>query len=801
MSDAAPEWAPAAEARTGWRRADDALNYLRAVHATLSDLHDSLTRNTPSDAGVEDALAAVDRLETLDSAALAFLTEPVMPEDRTFAGEFRTGRAVTPGADAVATALSGYAGGGEFGPVQTSLLDVLDQPQGSMAIDTTTLHQLVVLFGLAVEAAIRYRESQEDALQTALEEAYDAVDEPLPSMDDQPLALLPVRLETRFVDGSGGTEGRLRELLVRVYPDQIHTDTHEAELTRKEVVWGQNFWATLWFAKHETLGYVGDDPTSQYLESRLPNARLRERVAGIDPSRFSDDAAKRYAELKERAWQQLLDRFDRERAAYVVHALEPTDEDLAHDLLTEPKPAWGIALGDGSGDEEDEEFDLSDSIGADADLPDEGGGAGVGSGIVDSEVPEVGPDFAGPTYPDLQMELPPIEFPEVPRRPESWTKQARARLLPDRWIAVAEWEDHTGETQRTAVASDAVREPLPVGPSAESVAADELDEASRTDTVAPDGNEWMVDFQEAEDAGMALRVPLDGLAGFDPKRGFDRVSVVGVRASEEATETPDALADLLAAHHYTDGLEFLPQGTPTNNHDGSAGNGENGPSGLSVECVPPLIETGDRTDGDLLARALSIDPDEGEDHVFANVANADGTEQRDARHANSALWPATLGYSLEHLFVDNEVAGNPSLWDGIDALSGSAPGGATSPDRERLEESTLWLDAYRRHFVRYVRARGPFPAMRVGNQPYGILPAAAIETERDLSLIDPDLVADIGAGNLDVAGIESRGTTVQELAANGVEPTKLLEAGGDPEELLAGGADPRRLVSGGVDPE
>jgi len=40
---------------------------------------------------------------------------------------------------------------------------------------------------------------------------------------DQPLVLLPVRLETRFFAQPDGSS----ELRVRIYPDKIHLDSHE----------------------------------------------------------------------------------------------------------------------------------------------------------------------------------------------------------------------------------------------------------------------------------------------------------------------------------------------------------------------------------------------------------------------------------------------------------------------------------------------------------------------------------------------------------------------------------------------
>jgi hypothetical protein len=50
-----------------------------------------------------------------------------------------------------------------------------------------------------------------------------------------PIALLPVRIETRFFNAA-------TELRVRIFPDQIHVDAHEPELTAGERDAGMAYW-------------------------------------------------------------------------------------------------------------------------------------------------------------------------------------------------------------------------------------------------------------------------------------------------------------------------------------------------------------------------------------------------------------------------------------------------------------------------------------------------------------------------------------------------------------------------------
>ena len=105
-----------------------------------------------------------------------------------------------------------------------------------------------------------------------------------PGMDDTlcpsdvPVALLPVRLETRFFpQGDGSTE-----LRVRVYPDKVHLDSHETALTTAERDWGVHYWTQVWRSASETAAH-------------------------------------------ERAWSQLAERFGPPRAAWVARVLRPTN--------------------------------------------------------------------------------------------------------------------------------------------------------------------------------------------------------------------------------------------------------------------------------------------------------------------------------------------------------------------------------------------------------------------------------------------------------------------------------------------
>ena len=394
---------------------------------------------------------------------------------------------------------------------------------------------------------------------------------------DRPLALFPVRLETRFFSQADGSF----ELRVRVYPDQVHLDSHEPELTEQEKAWGEHYWEEHWRA--------GNDE-----------------------------------EARKRAWRQLADRFDPQRATWVARALKPLNP---QDRPTTPVPT-------------------------------------------DQPLPK------------------PIQFPAPASRLESWSRAPLARALPDRWVAIA----YSRGVLVASVTGKNIPDSLPAGPDPKATVA-----ATSEQLAIDPGMKWMVDFEAAETAGMGLRIKLTRDIA---QAGLDVLLVLGVKASLSAVDSAKRIEELLDAHHYTDGLAFLLQGTPSNNTPDA-------PSGFSsrdvgqmesylTEQAANVFKPGDGSNGDALTRALGFLPDGAK--PLANLLNNTAKEQLDARQMNIALWAATWGYFLSNMFGREE--------------------------NSLTEDDLNWARA---HFINYVRAAGPLPTLRVGKQPYGVLPVTSLD--------------------------------------------------------------------------
>lgn len=94
-----------------------------------------------------------------------------------------------------------------------------------------------------LQGSARGLRAASDRLADALRERFGdvAIDEFGAIRSSSPLVLLPVRLETRFA-----LSGNVQELWIRIYPDEIHGDSHEPALTPEEVLAGTEYWETIW---------------------------------------------------------------------------------------------------------------------------------------------------------------------------------------------------------------------------------------------------------------------------------------------------------------------------------------------------------------------------------------------------------------------------------------------------------------------------------------------------------------------------------------------------------------------------
>lgn len=260
----------------------------------------------------------------------------------------------------------------------------------------------------------------------------------------------------------------------------------------------------------------------------------------------------------------------------------------------------------------------------------------------------------------------------APTKASQWTRAPFTNTLPERWIVLG-YTVAGGPGQVLAI-GPAIPETLNVGP--------------QPGATNDDGTTWITDFDRAVQVGMGFKINL-----VPSLPGFARIVVLGLKSGLSATAAAARIADLLQAHHYTAGLQLLALNTATNNTEdvasGLPGSDPNFESLFALEQGPALCPVRPTGDGDRLARALNVAP-----QVFAHVRGADGAQDEQAHAMNTVLWPATWGYYL------NQIVG----------------GAIPTPE-------TIVPQA-RDHFGAAVRARGHYPTLRVGHQPYGILPVS-----------------------------------------------------------------------------
>ena len=498
--------------------------------------------------------------------------------------------------------------------------------------------------------------------------------------DGIPVLLFPLRLETRFktVQGPAGA-APVQQLWVRIYPDECLIDTFEATLTETELQSATIFWREYFHA-------AGVESAERAAWRALVSSHGSGRATWIvkqfrprNPLRTADPEGDPSLEVKPQSV-----------ASGEVILVASTSETLAtaeRDALAE---FWeSIWEADGKADLEAAALEaLTNEV-----------GAGRADELIErvrpynlNEAPPAGFTRATATARAAFVFLPKSE--DVDTRARSWTKAATASLLPERFVLLG----YQGGEQVLSALSEPVRTPLHVSPDPQTNAETQFQFDANGNLTLGDDLRWMVDFDAAVARGTGFRVDLTA----QQASGFDRLFVLGLRLSADAERGKTELQTLLQNHYFSRaGFALLPQGSATNNtEEGSSAYSRADDADASYDFVfkglaqfteqeDPL----DKRDGQWLAESLGLDAE-----WLKQVPHAGGVDQREARAMNTALWPATLGYFMDTLL-------KPVFDD--DAIY-----------------YTRWF------FTRFVSGRGAVPAIRIGRQPYGILPATAFSRMR-----------------------------------------------------------------------
>jgi hypothetical protein len=219
----------------------------------------------------------------------------------------------------------------------------------------------------------------------------------------------------------------------------------------------------------------------------------------------------------------------------------------------------------------------------------------------------------------------------------------------------------------------------------------------------PGDRRWWEDWDEAVATGLAGEIPWDAA---------DRIDVLYVTGLGDG-----APARVFASHRDEGRLGLLAPGTATNTVDGvpAAPLGQDPDTWFEVLHIP-ASET-DR----LISLALTGDPG-----LLGNLPGPSEPHRRWNSAMVTALWPALWGFAAEDLWAVPVSATDASAWA-----------------------------------ARALFPEGPFPSLRVGSQPYGLLPATALAR---WAAVDDDPPAETG---LRAALLELRRHYLQAAEARG----------------------------------
>lgn len=516
--------------------------------------------------------------------------------------------------------------------------------------------------------------------------------------DEYPILLFPVRLEVRFkrLPQPGG--GVQHQLWVRIFPDECSIETFDETLTEAEVERARDYWTSRWKAGNAV------DPS---LETFVHN-----KARG--------------------AWRELMGIFNAGRAYWIEQHYVPvnagdipernSETDTILVVRTEALPAasvqdalrayWSavwMAAGE-AGAVTAALGTLVNTLGITEDNA---------RALIGTYEPHNIADELKRADPAASVQVAFLVFPtpeDVDTKLAAWSDAAKVTTLPERFVLLGFQEGNTDPVVHEL--GRLIPDPLVVGPSPgidindvltavygeafADLTDDEKAEryveylSERSDT------KWLFDFDAAIAAGMGFKVDISQ-AMHDS--GFQRLFVLGVQLSANESAGQSSLEQLIKNHHFGEsGFAILPQGAPTNNT-------EDGRSNYSVtedaneaydryHSGPqddPLSDV-DKRDGRWLAELLGVHIKEA---TLDLVHGYYGTDQRDARAMNTALWNATIGYFMESMVTP-----------------------VFSDDQRDL---VRWF------LLNHVSGRGRVPAVRIGDQPYGILPVTTVSDMQWLS--------------------------------------------------------------------